>query len=138
MRARRVTFRLGVAGCCLVVPFLVGCVEHGAAQSGVRGRTLVDGGCPVERVDSPCPKRPFAAKIVVRRSATDQVLSTTETQPDGQFSISLEPGEYVLHPANLSGAPVPQAADVKVVVETGNYRDLTIVFDSGVRSPGSP
>jgi hypothetical protein len=101
-------------------------------DSGIAGTTVVDGGCPVQRVDQPCPDRPFQARIVVARDNASTVASV-QTDADGRFRIPLPPGRYVVRPASPSNARLPRADPLPVVVEPGRYTTITVRFDSGIR-----
>lgn len=104
-------------------------------DSGVVGQAVVDAGCPVLRPDSPCPQHPVRARITVTRAGSGEVAASVETDAQGQFRIPLPAGTYLLHPANVTSAPVPRAGVVRVTVEAGRYRQVRIQFDSGVRGP---
>ncbi|MGW0765515.1 carboxypeptidase-like regulatory domain-containing protein [Streptomyces sp. NPDC002676] len=116
-----------------------GCGDsHGAAAptasgSGIEGRTLVDGGCPVVREHSPCPDRPLSARLTITRGDPEQKITGTTSGADGHFRISLPPGTYTIHPANLTGAVTPIAQPVTVTVTSGRFTKVVIHFDSGIR-----
>jgi len=118
---------------------LVGCSGSSGADpspdSGVSGRTVVDQGCTVIRGSTPCPTEPLRARVVAIHAGSTATAGSTESDVDGRFRISLPPGQYVLHPQNLSGAPVPTAMPVPVEVRSGSYVEVTVQFDSGVRGP---
>ena len=101
--------------------------------SGVSGTVTVDGGCPVVRPDQPCPDQPLQAIIAVTRPGSSSVLAKLTSDASGRFRIPLEPGSYVLHPANTTGAVVPRAVDQTVHVPDGHFINITIHFDSGIR-----
>ena len=126
------------AGLCLVC--LSACAgSSGAAQgpdSGVSGITIVDQGCPVVRPSTPCPTHPVRAKVVAVRTGSSGTAGQVESDADGHFRMSLEPGTYVLQASNLTGAPVPTAMPTQVEVPNGSYVDVTIHFDSGIRTGG--
>jgi hypothetical protein len=86
----------------------------------------------VERLDDPCPDRPFVADVVVRTRQGD-VVCTTSSGVDGRFRVGLPAGAYELDPQ--SGAPggLPSATPVLVTVEPNRYTDVTITVDSGIR-----
>jgi Carboxypeptidase regulatory-like domain len=129
----------------LAVTALAGCARTGpagpdvpasriaASNSGVQGRTVVDAGCPMVRDDSGCPERPLAARITVTTQGHDATVATATTGPDGTFRIPLPPGDYTLHPANLTGAVLPASGPQEVTVHAGQYTTITVPFDSGVR-----
>jgi len=104
-----------------------------ALTSGVTGRTMVDGGCPVIMESSPCPDRPLAARATVADADNGSVAATATTGDDGSFRIPLPAGRYVIHATNLTGGPLPAAAPVDIDVPPGQFIALTVAFDSGIR-----
>ena len=104
-----------------------------AAGSGITGTSTVDGGCPVVRADSPCPERPFQARLTVIEAGSGTQVAAADTDPSGRFRMPLPPGQYVVRAANPNGAPLPRAAPVTVTVASGRYTTLAIRFDSGIR-----
>jgi Carboxypeptidase regulatory-like domain len=102
-------------------------------DSGIAGTTVVDGGCPVVRLDSPCPDRPLRAVLVVVNAVTGAQVASTTSDQDGRFRLALPPGRYVIRPESFNGAPLPRAAPVTVDVPAGRFASVTIRFDSGIR-----
>jgi hypothetical protein len=127
---------VGGAAACLL---LLGCATMpvpgtGAmTPSGIEGRTMVDGGCPVIRSDSPCPDKPLAAKLTVTRAGSARTVATATSDSHGYFRLPLSPGKYVVRPENLTGAVVPIAQPLTVTVVAGRFTTVTISFDSGIR-----
>jgi hypothetical protein len=103
------------------------------SESGVAGRTMVDGGCPVEVEGSPCPQKPISARITVVLSSSGAIVTVVTSDAEGQFRIGLPAGSYALHAVNLTGAPYPRSSPVNVVVESGSYVTVTVLFDSGIQ-----
>ena len=81
------------------------------------------------------PEVPLQARVVVLRANTTEEVAMVETGADGRFSIPLPPGSYELYGENLAGAPVPTAMPVAVTVMAGEFSEVTVRFDSGVRGP---
>lgn len=110
---------------------LVACAA-GPADSGIKGHVTVDAGCPEVRESTPCPEIALPARITVRdRSGTTVREATSNNQ--GEFQLKLPAGTYELRAANLSGAPMPSAAPLDVVVKAGSFTEVKVSFDSGVR-----
>jgi hypothetical protein len=99
----------------------------------VQGRTTIDGGCPVIRADTPCPDRPLPSRITVTRTGSDTAITTISTDADGQFRIPLPAGNYLLHPDNLDAARYPTAQPTTITVRPGEFTQVAIRFDSGIR-----
>jgi hypothetical protein len=91
---------------------------------------VVDG-CPVKR-DPPCPDKPISARVTVLDPG-GSVLAAVDSDADGNFTINIVPGEYVLRPANATGGlprpPEPLAANVRA----DGYTTVALRFDSGMR-----
>lgn len=122
--------------CGLLYCFATGCGQPSqASSSGVAGNVVVDVGCPVLEGTSPCPEVPLQARVVALRANSTERVATVETGADGRFRIPLPPGGYELHGENLTDAPVPTAMPVPVTVVDGEFAQVTVRFDSGVRGP---
>jgi hypothetical protein len=104
-----------------------------SAESGVQGRTMVDGGCPVPVENSPCPARPIRSRITIVRIGSEVTAAVVTSDAAGRFQVALPPGSYRLQPANLTGTPFPRGTPVEVAVRSGHYTDLTVWFDSGIQ-----
>ncbi|MEV6940812.1 carboxypeptidase-like regulatory domain-containing protein [Streptomyces sp. NPDC051172] len=104
-----------------------------ASDSGIKGRTMVDGGCPMAREHSPCPDRPLSARLTITSGAPARKVAETTSDADGRFRVPLPPGTYTVHPANLTGAVAPIPQPVTVRVTNGRFTDIVIPFDSGIR-----
>ena len=119
----------------LCTSLLVACAAKtgtGNGSSGIRGTVTIGPMCPVERADSPCPPKPYPAKITVSKSG--DVVATATTADDGRFQISLEPGTYTIDavPVNADGVAHMQPMQ-PVTVTAGAFTGVTISFDSGIR-----
>lgn len=104
-----------------------------AASSGVRGLTLIDAGCPPARDATPCPDTPIAAKILVTRDTSTDLVAEATSDELGHFEIPVPPGDYVLRAGSTNDAPVPVAAPITLTVPPGQFITITIHLDSGVR-----
>jgi hypothetical protein len=99
-------------------------------DSGLRGTILIGPTCPVEIAgQSPCVK-PYPGMLVVTDSDGREVARTTAAA-DGTFAIALPPGDYVILPQ--PGDPFPQAQPIDVTVVPGQFEDVQVNYDSGIR-----
>jgi len=103
------------------------------ATTGVRGHTVVEGNCPAGRSKSPCPDKPYQARIIVTRADSVNGVADVTSARDGSFSIPLAPGDYTLHASSPGGGFVPSAGRAEVTVPAQGYAELTLRFDSSVR-----
>ena len=132
-------FRAGLL--VLVLVALVGCSEIGInldtppPPSGIRGLVLLGPTCPVESSpgDSgavPCVT-PYAAELVVLDSENVKVASVTSAT-DGRFSVDVPPGDYIVAPETGTDS-YPIANPVSVTVVAGQYAEIQINYDTGIR-----
>ncbi len=86
--------------------------------------------CPVVQVGTPCPDQPYQATITVLDANGNQV---TQFQSDaqGQFRVLLDPGVYTLRPE--SPDHFTRAGEQTITVASGQFTQLTITYDSGIR-----
>ena len=121
----------------LVASLLGSCGDEPAAgegSSGITGRVVLGPTCPVEREDTPCPDRPYdGARLRIIERGTGDVAATVTADDQGRFRLPLAPGEYVVDAEPTEGRPLPFAKPVDVTVRPGEYTNVTLAFDSGIR-----
>lgn len=100
------------------------------SPQGIEGLVLLGPMCPVMRVDDPCPDQPYEAWIEVR-NARGELVTGVRSDENGQFRVGLRAGRYSLVP--LSANPLPAAGEQEVLVEEGEYTEVVISFDTGIR-----
>src|SRR5512144_146108 len=113
---------LGLATCSLYNPTPRG--------SGIEGQVLIGPMCPVVQPGQECPDQPYQATLSVN-GPNGVRITQIQTDAQGHFRILLVPGDYVLHPESPNG--IPSAGDQSFTVETGQYKQLTVHYDSGIR-----
>jgi hypothetical protein len=102
-----------------------------AGSSGIRGQALIGPSCPGPSSGSgECGDKPYQASFIVL-NANMQPVTEFQTDAQGKFEVTLPPGEYTLR-AQRSGR-YPVAADVDVTVKKGEYTEVSVHFDSGLR-----
>ena len=89
--------------------------------------------CPVALAEPSCPNRPIAARVSIRRSPTGPVVATIDSRADGQFRLAIPPGRYWLRPVSITGAAVRQPVATPVTVRPGQYTNVILHIDSGIR-----
>ncbi|HSB67674.1 MAG TPA: carboxypeptidase-like regulatory domain-containing protein [Anaerolineales bacterium] len=101
-------------------------------SSGIMGSVTEGPMCPgpVQIGNNPCPDQAYQATIIVLDSDGHK-LTQVQTDTNGFFTLPLDPGKYTLHPE--SGEPFPIAGDQSVVVTEGQYLQVTIQYDTGMR-----
>ena len=98
--------------------------------SGIEGQVLIGPMCPVIQDGQPCPDQPYQATLTVKTSSGVQIVQF-QTDAQGHFHVPLVPGEYILHPESPNG--ISFAGDQTFSVQTGQYTQLTVNYDSGIR-----
>jgi hypothetical protein len=104
------------------------------ANSGIEGQALAGPTCPVERVDSPCPDRPVPnAMVDVWYAAHTTKILTFTTDDQGRFHVALAPGDYNLDPQRIGSQQFPVPHPQNVTVHDGQFTQVTIEYDTGIR-----
>ncbi len=101
-----------------------------SGESGIDGTVTIGPTCPVERIESPCPDRPYEASIAVLDAAGRKVAEA-RSDADGRFHLALPPGVYRLVPQS-AGTP-PTAQEQTATVAAGGFTAVEIAYDSGIR-----
>jgi hypothetical protein len=116
----------------LVAVALASCGGAGAGDgtSGIRGQALAGPRCPVETQASPCPPFPYEGTVIVTDAASGEEF-TVETDSEGRFALSLEPGTYEV--SIVSETSPPFAKPQTVTVEPGSFNEITVSVDTGIR-----
>ena len=116
----------------LIAVALVSCGGEGAGDgtSGIRGRALSGPQCPVETQGSPCPPVPYQGTVVATdvESGADH---TVDTDAQGRFELSLEPGTYEV--SIVSESSPPFAKPQTVTVDPGSFTEIVVAVDTGIR-----
>jgi hypothetical protein len=116
----------------LFVILLASCssVNPTPTDSGIEGQVFVGPMCPVMREGEECPDHPYQALLTVTSPKGDRIVQI-QTDEDGSFRIPLRPGEYILHPETPN--VLPFAGEQTVIVEEGEYTQVIVNYDSGIR-----
>jgi hypothetical protein len=101
-------------------------------SSGIEGHVTQGPVCPgpVRIGDPNCQDQPYQASITILDSENSRVTQI-QTDNNGYFKIPLIPGSYVLHPE--SGKPMPFASDQTIIVLEGQFTQVFIQYDTGIR-----
>jgi hypothetical protein len=125
---------IGLAG-------MVGCGSVGSvsetttpAPSGIRGTVILGPTCatgesPGAYEPVPC-LTPYAAELVII-DRDNVVAARVSAGADGRFEVTLAPGEYVVTPQ--SSDSFPNAQPLPVEVTPGDYVEVQINYDTGIR-----
>jgi hypothetical protein len=88
--------------------------------------------CPVVRAGEDCPDKPYQSALIILTTSGKKVTSIN-TDVDGNFRVSLFPGEYVLKPQTPPNQPLPIAREQPFTVVAGRFIELNVIYDSGIR-----
>jgi hypothetical protein len=102
--------------------------------TGVRGTVTAGPTCPVETEppDPGCAERPVAGAVLVFTDAGGLEVARVTSNTDGTFTVELAPGAYRVsaEPVDgLMGTPAP----MEVQVEAGQWTELPVSYDTGIR-----
>ena len=115
-------------------PSAVGPAPTPALPSGISGTVVLGPTCPLESepgAHDPVPcLTPYAAQLVIL-DGDNLLVARVNSAADGSFRLDLPPGEYVITPQN--GDPLPIAQPINVTVTAGEYADVQVNYDSGIR-----
>ncbi len=104
-----------------------------ASQSGIMGQVTIGPSCPVMRIESPCPDKPFQTTLEVTDPLGEHVVAKIQTDAEGKYRLALAPGDYRMVPATSSPAVPPQAQPMPFHLDAGQWLVLDVVYDSGIR-----
>ena len=98
-------------------------------RSGIEGGVIIR---PINPIDQPgmANYRPYQATVSVM-DQRGQTVTQFQSDLDGRFRLPLEPGTYTLRPE--SPGPLPYAAEQVVTVSEGQFTEVLITYDSGIR-----
>jgi hypothetical protein len=106
-----------------------GCIPQ---NTGIQGQVLIGPMCPVAQQDNPCPDRPYPATLTILTMERKKVKSFT-ADGDGLFQVKLAPGNYILRPDPPLSIPFPIAPEQTFTVVAGQFTQLKITYDTGIR-----
>ena len=105
-----------------------------AAASGIEGQALAGPQCPVVQAGSPCPDAPIQVTIEVHTPDHLTKIAEFQTDAEGKFRQELPPGDYFIYPLPPDeNAPFPFAEGQYVTVVAGQFSDMQIAYDTGIR-----
>ena len=102
------------------------------SSSGIYGRVTIGPMCPVVRIGEACPDQPYQATLNIVTASGDKVAHIL-TNANGNFRISLTPGDYILQPRTPQNKPMPIAREQQFSVTAGRFTELLVTYDSGIR-----
>jgi len=120
---------LGCDGAFAPAPDATPMPPSGITGTVILGPTCATGSEPGAHDPVPC-LTPYAAQLVVLDS-DNVVVARVSSGIDGNFRVDVPPGEYVVAPQG--GDPFPIAQPVNVLVTVGEYVEIQLNYDTGIR-----
>jgi len=99
-------------------------------DSGVEGHVFIGPVCPVVQVNNPCPDKPYQTTLSILDQNGKKILAF-QTDADGFFRVPLPSGDYIL--SSDMSTVLPRAMAQPFSVRDGEFTELSITFDSGIR-----
>ncbi len=106
-------------------------VPNSTGDSGIYGQVTVGPTCPVQRINDPCPDKPYQATLTVLTTTDRSKVIQFQTDANGNFRVALAAGEYILHPE--SPGFLPRGHDQNFTVPPHEFVQLNVSYDSGIR-----
>jgi hypothetical protein len=121
-----------IAGMIVATLFLGGCSAPAPApvDGGIRGIVTLGPMSPVQ-VQGESSTKPYAVDLVIKPEGGRSAVARVKSGADGRFSVSLEPGTYVIRAAATQSPP--SLTPVTVTVEAHRFTEVTVPFDTGIR-----
>jgi hypothetical protein len=108
--------------------------QRGQEESGIEGQAVIGPRRPHIRQGDPLPDVvPFKCTLIILAAKDNREITRLETGADGRFRVTLSPGEYILRPLGGQGKMGARAGEQTVMVLAGQFTNLNIAFDSGMR-----
>lgn len=106
-------------------------------DSGIQGLVFIGPVCPGPQPAegasaTQCADQPYQANLKIL-DQQENVVTTFQTDGEGRFQIALEPGDYEVVPLNETSSVFPRAATQVVTVRQGEFTQVAVQFDTGIR-----
>jgi hypothetical protein len=99
-------------------------------DSGIAGLVTIGPVCPVMQQGMDCADQPYQGSFTVLTPKGREV-TRFEADASGIFKIALPPGDYILRPESPN--ILPFAAEQPFTVLSGQFTQLNVSYDSGIR-----
>jgi hypothetical protein len=102
------------------------------SNSGIEGQVHIGPACPVVTIPSPCPDAPFRATLTIQDDNGKNVAQLA-TDALGRFRVALPAGTYLIVPETPNPGRPPRGKPHSASVRAGQYTQVIITYDSGIR-----
>lgn len=99
----------------------------------IKGRVMIGPSCggPILVDSDNCGDKPYETLITVKDEKGEHIITSTNSDSNGEFKVELAPGTYIVIAGNSDKFPASQSQNVKV--ETNKTSDVSLSLDSGLR-----
>ena len=115
----------------LLLSLAIAC--SGGDESGIEGQVRFGPLSPAEAANTGADYRPYEATLVIIDAETQREVARVVSAEDGTFRAPLPAGTYRVEPVNQNTFVPPYAEVQTVVVKSGEFASITVVYDSGIR-----
>jgi|SRR3989338_222514 len=121
-----------------LIPLEVDIETFAEPTSGVRGIVTIGPTCPVvfegwdDSQKDKCADRQFGAELEVFNDKNKSIVILKAQENDGSFVVPLKPGNYIIKKRD-SVAQLPSLTPVSFTVSEGEYINISLQMDSGIR-----
>jgi hypothetical protein len=99
-------------------------------SSGIYGKVVIGPVSPISKIGV-SNEKPYKATIIVQNSKDLNEITQFTSSDNGYFRVYLNPGTYILKPAQ--NTILPRLNSIIIEVEKGKLSFITISYDSGIR-----
>ncbi len=114
------------------VAILLSCTPatNNTIDTGLQGQVIRGPITPVCKENEPCDA-PFSA--VFRVLKDNREVSDFQSNNNGEFTVALDPGVYIIVPDSSAPLMAPQQQRKEVEVQPEGITQVTFHFDTGIR-----
>lgn len=100
----------------------------------LKGKIVLGPTCPAvgPGMEEECKGKPYQAKVLVKSSDGSRQINDFSSNKDGEFSVVLAMGSYLLEPVNPTNG-LPSAKSLTITIEPGKSTYSEILYDTGIR-----
>jgi hypothetical protein len=104
-------------------------------DNGITGIVTLGPLRPVVREGDTEPnEKPYPDAVILIKDANgDKIIKQIKSDQNGEFTVALFPNTYTLEPQTPGGSILPRASPQTVEVKQGQYTEVKIEYDTGIR-----
>ena len=127
------TVLAAMLGITFAAPLQCATTKKPSHSSGIKGTITLTGNCPgpVRKDSNSCGPQPYEGEFAVKRSSDQAVVANGKSNHEGQFSIDVAPGKYIITQAGKARYPMIHSDEI--VVEKHKFTTVKLTADLGMR-----